>query len=78
MPKPPSLILGALPSASRAFREIRDGAPLLVLPVERLDFIPRYAKEIASLGQMKGQLDTALHDAAMLFEHELEFRLLGG
>ena len=58
-------------------REIKEGAPLLALPVERLDYIPRYAKEIAGLGQMKGCLDSALHEAAILFEQELEYRLQG-
>ena len=28
-------------------KEIQEGAPLLALPIERLDFIPRHAKEIA-------------------------------
>jgi type II secretory pathway component PulF len=59
-------------------REIAEGAPLLALPVERLAFIPRYAKEIAGLGQMRGCLDSALHEAAELFERELDYRLLGG
>ncbi len=58
-------------------QEIKEGAPLLALPIERLDFIPRYAKEIAGLGQMKGCLESALHDVALLFEQELEYRLMG-
>jgi len=58
-------------------QEIEEGAPLLAIPVERLDFIPRYAKEIAGLGQMKGCLESALHDVAQLFEQELEYRLQG-
>jgi type II secretory pathway component PulF len=58
-------------------QEIKEGAPLLVLPVERLGFIPRYAKEIVGLGQMKGCLDSVLHDVALLFEQELEYRLQG-
>lgn len=58
-------------------QEIKEGAPLLALPVERLDFIPRYAKEIAGLGQLKGCLDSALHEVALLFEQELEYRLQG-
>ncbi|HZT42348.1 MAG TPA: type II secretion system F family protein [Chthonomonadaceae bacterium] len=58
-------------------QEIKEGAPLLPLPIERLDFIPRYAKEIAGLGMMKGCAETALHDVALLFEQELEYRLQG-
>ena len=58
-------------------REIKEGAPLLALPIERLDFIPRYAKEIAGLGQMRGCLDSALHDVVVLFDQELEYRLQG-
>jgi type II secretory pathway component PulF len=58
-------------------KEIKEGAPLLALPVERLDFIPRYAKEIAGLGQMKGCLDSALHEVALLFEQELDYRIQG-
>ncbi len=58
-------------------QEIAEGAPLLALPVERLDFIPRYAKEIAGLGQMKGSLENALHEMAQLFDQELEYRLMG-
>lgn len=58
-------------------QEIKQGAPLLPLPVERLDFIPRYAKEIAGLGMMKGCAETALLDVARLFEQELDYRLQG-
>lgn len=42
--------------------------------VERLNFIPRYAKEIAGIGQMRGCLDRALHEAGLLFEQELDYR----
>jgi type II secretory pathway component PulF len=58
-------------------KDIKEGAPLLALPVERLDFIPRYAKEIAGVGMMKGCAESALHDVALLFEQELEYRLQG-
>jgi type II secretory pathway component PulF len=56
-------------------QEIEEGAPLLAIPLERLDFIPRYAKEIAGVGMMKGCIESALHDVALLFEQELEYRL---
>ncbi len=58
-------------------QEIKEDAPLLALPLERLDFIPRYAKKIAGLGQMKGILESSLRDGAMLLEQELDYRLEG-
>lgn len=55
--------------------EIRDGAPLLAFPVERLHFVPRFALEIACLGQLRGNLDSALQDVAQVLEQEMDYLL---